>query len=64
VCACVVPVPGTALTLEAVVGFLRRFDLATYKLPQRLVLVAEIPKTATGKLRKAELRDSILASDR
>jgi acyl-CoA synthetase (AMP-forming)/AMP-acid ligase II len=62
VCACVVPTPGTDVTLDRVVNFLRGCDVATYKLPQRLVLISEIPKTATGKLRKTELRESVLGA--
>jgi len=60
VCACVVPAADADITLDQAVSFLRGCDLATYKLPQHLVLVTEIPKTATGKLRKTELRDSVL----
>jgi len=55
VCACVVPAEGSDLSLDEIVAFLRSCDLATYKLPQRLQLVDALPRTATGKIRKAEL---------
>ncbi|MBK7948153.1 MAG: AMP-binding protein [Deltaproteobacteria bacterium] len=51
------------ITLDDVTRFLRGRELATYKLPQALRLVAAIPTTASGKLRKAALRDAILAED-
>jgi acyl-CoA synthetase (AMP-forming)/AMP-acid ligase II len=59
VCACLVA--DRPVTLEEVIGHLRARDLATYKLPQALRLVDEIPMTASGKLRKAALRAQILA---
>jgi cyclohexanecarboxylate-CoA ligase len=53
-CAYVVGDPG--LTLEAVVTFLRARGVANQKLPERLRLVAELPKTASGKVQKYVLR--------
>ena len=59
VCACVVT--DEPLELADIVAFLRNRDLATYKLPQALRVVDSIPMTASGKLRKAVLRDAIVA---
>ncbi|MBY0399530.1 AMP-binding protein [Myxococcota bacterium] len=62
VCACLVVDPKSARpALEDVTTFLRRRELAVYKLPQALRVVSEIPTTASGKLRKAALRETILA---
>jgi fatty-acyl-CoA synthase len=47
--------PGTALTLEELREFAGR-HLARYKLPTRLLVVPELPRNASGKLVKAELR--------
>ncbi len=55
VCACIVAEDQTEVDLDKLVAFLRSRDLATYKLPQRLRLLPELPHTATGKLRKVEL---------
>lgn len=55
VCACVVPEPGATLTLAAVVDRLRDVGVATYKLPQRLELLTELPTTASGKIQKHEI---------
>lgn len=60
VCACLVT--DAALTLDDVVAHLRSRELATYKLPQAMRIVESIPMTASGKLRKAALRDEIVAS--
>lgn len=61
-CACVVLEPGASLTLDDVVAHLRSRDLATYKLPQLLRAVDELPTTPSGKIRKNELRASIVAA--
>jgi acyl-CoA synthetase (AMP-forming)/AMP-acid ligase II len=60
-CACVVLEGSTDLSLDDVVAFLRARDLATYKLPQMLRVVEELPTTPSGKVRKNELRDTIIA---
>ena len=59
VCAYVVPAPGAEPTLADLTGYLRERDVATPKLPERLELLAELPMTATGKVRKHVLRDDI-----
>jgi acyl-CoA synthetase (AMP-forming)/AMP-acid ligase II len=55
VCACVVLEPGTSLVLETVADRLRDAGVATYKLPQRLELLTELPTTASGKIQKHEI---------
>jgi cyclohexanecarboxylate-CoA ligase len=47
---------GTGLTLDDVTGHLAGKGLATYKLPERLVVVDELPTTVTGKIARARLR--------
>jgi acyl-CoA synthetase (AMP-forming)/AMP-acid ligase II len=55
VCACVVLDDGASLTLETVVERLRADGVATYKLPQRLEVLPELPTTASGKIQKHEI---------
>ena len=55
VCAVVVPRSGASLTLDTVQDGVRR-RLARYKVPRRLVLVAELPVLASGKVDKKQLR--------
>jgi acyl-CoA synthetase (AMP-forming)/AMP-acid ligase II len=62
-CLCVVPKPGqTAPTLEEVLRFLGD-GFATYKLPERLVLLDELPFTPTGKIQRHRLVKAILERD-
>jgi cyclohexanecarboxylate-CoA ligase len=60
VCAVVVLRPGTTLTLDDAVAYLRAHHVATHKLPERLEVVASLPRTASGKLAKAAVRAAIL----
>lgn len=56
VVAVVVCQPGTSLDLEAVDTHLRPL-IAGYKIPRHLVAVTELPRNASGKVLKRELRD-------
>jgi acyl-CoA synthetase (AMP-forming)/AMP-acid ligase II len=58
-CACVVPRPGRTLDFETVVGFLRP-KIATYKLPEVVEILPDLPRTPTGKIQKDPLRAMIL----
>jgi fatty-acyl-CoA synthase len=55
VVAAVVRKPGAALDEAAVLGLFER-RLARFKHPRRVVFVESLPKTALGKVQKAELR--------
>jgi fatty-acyl-CoA synthase len=57
--AVVVPAPGSALDPDAVRTQLRA-RLAAFKVPRHVELVDELPKTATGKVRKPDLRSRYL----
>jgi acyl-CoA synthetase (AMP-forming)/AMP-acid ligase II len=59
VCAFVVPEPGEHVDLADVTGLLRSFGLAVQKLPERVEVVADLPRNPTGKVQKHELRDRI-----
>ena len=59
-CAFVVPVPGTSPTLADLTSFLRQKKIAVQKLPERLELRHELPRTATGKVEKYRLRDELV----
>ena len=55
VCAVVVPHSGASPTLDSVQEGVRQ-RLARYKVPRRLVLVADLPVLASGKVDKKRLR--------
>ncbi len=52
-------VAGDRLTLEEVVAFLKEKDIAAYKLPERVEIIEELPRTPTGKVQKFKLREDI-----
>jgi 2,3-dihydroxybenzoate-AMP ligase len=54
-CACVVLRPGQSLTLEELVTFLLEFDIAKFKLPERLEFFDALPLSGFGKVAKKEL---------
>jgi len=47
---------GSEITDDEIMSFLKR-HLARYKVPRRISFIAEFPKTATGKIKKGELRE-------
>lgn len=57
ICAFVVPRTGASLDLEALVLLVSAAGLARQKAPEHLQLVAELPKTPSGKVRKDQLRE-------
>jgi cyclohexanecarboxylate-CoA ligase len=56
VCAYVIPAGGDGPTLEELRAHLAAQGLARYKLPSRLEVRADLPRTASGKVQKAPLR--------
>lgn len=60
VCVCVVPKPGQNLTLDDLIGFLKD-KIAKYKLPEKLLVVPELPRTPTGKVQKHVLSELVRA---
>lgn len=58
-CAFVVARGGSRPTLPELVAFLDTLEVAKQKYPERLELVAELPKTQSGKIQKFLLRQEI-----
>jgi 2,3-dihydroxybenzoate-AMP ligase len=54
-CACVVLRPGGSLSLEELVTFLLGFEIATFKLPERVAFFDTLPLSSFGKVSKSEL---------
>ena len=60
VCVCVVPKPGETVTLADLVGYLRdEKKVASFKLPERIMMVDELPRNPVGKVLKRNLREQI-----
>jgi acyl-CoA synthetase (AMP-forming)/AMP-acid ligase II len=53
---CAVVVPAESVRLQELTAFLAERGVPTFKFPERLEVMAELPRTTTGKVRKAELR--------
>lgn len=52
------PRQGMEITLDEVVSFLKD-RVAAYKIPRSMEIIEEFPKTASGKIKKSELRKDI-----
>jgi acyl-CoA synthetase (AMP-forming)/AMP-acid ligase II len=55
-CAVVVPRGGETIELDGIARFCREAGLATHKLPEQLEVVDALPKNASGKVLKHELK--------
>jgi cyclohexanecarboxylate-CoA ligase len=55
-CAVVVPKPGQALDLAAMVEFLKAQKVALQYIPERLIVREAMPATPSGKIQKFKLR--------
>jgi 2,3-dihydroxybenzoate-AMP ligase len=60
-CAFVVVREGQGLTFDELIAFLRAQKIASFKLPERLEVVAQFPLSPVGKILKRQLRDEIAA---
>jgi acyl-CoA synthetase (AMP-forming)/AMP-acid ligase II len=58
--AYVVQKDGAAAKPDEILAYLRG-QLAAYKLPASVEIIAAIPKTGSGKIRRVELRESAAA---
>ena len=54
--ACVVPAHGQSVDADELIAYCRE-HLAAFKRPRHVLVVDDIPKTATGKLRRFAVRD-------
>lgn len=59
--ACVVAAPGRDVDADELVAWCRE-GLAAFKRPRAVVVVDELPKTATGKLQRFRIRDLVAGS--
>ncbi len=58
-CAFVIPKPGETLAFDELIVFLKAKRIASFKLPERLEIVAEFPTSPVGKILKRALRERI-----
>ncbi|MBE0627489.1 MAG: AMP-binding protein [Burkholderiales bacterium] len=58
-CAFVIAKEGQCLEFGELIAFLKRQNIASFKLPERLELVSEFPVSPVGKILKRQLREAI-----
>ena len=58
-CAYIVPVAGRIPTLDQLCEHLVASGLAVQKAPEMLVIVADLPRTASGKVQRFLLREQV-----
>jgi non-ribosomal peptide synthetase component E (peptide arylation enzyme) len=61
VCAFVVAQPGVTITLEDVGVHFRGLGITRQKTPERVVQLDDLPRTPSGKVKKIDLRATLLA---
>lgn len=59
ICAVVVAEPDAALELVELIDWLLERKIAKQKLPESLIVLDEMPRTASGKIQKFKLRDLV-----
>ena len=64
VCAFVIAQPGQKVDVPARAACLEKAGLARQKFPERVELVDDLPRTASGKVQKNVLRDRIAGVSR
>lgn len=64
VCACVVAAAGgEPPTLDSLNEYLLQQGLAKFKLPERLLILPQLPRNALGKVQRHELQNKVSSSD-
>lgn len=58
-CAAVLLKPGCSSTPEELKGFIKT-KVADYKVPDQIVIVDELPRTPSGKIKKFELKEQVI----
>jgi acyl-CoA synthetase (AMP-forming)/AMP-acid ligase II len=59
ICAAIVPKEKQSMTVAELRDFLREKDIASYKIPKKVVLMEALPRNAMGKILKREIIRSI-----
>lgn len=59
-CAFVSLKPGETLSFDELVAFLKKQQIASFKLPERLEIVNAFPTSLVGKILKRKLREMIV----
>ncbi len=58
-CACIVPSKEQVITHEELNDYLRNHNIASFKLPEKMVIIQELPRNSVGKIMKAHLSELV-----
>lgn len=59
ICAVVVPKKEQTVTIDELHEFLKTRDMASYKMPKKLLVVEALPRNPVGKILKRDLREKL-----
>jgi acyl-coenzyme A synthetase/AMP-(fatty) acid ligase len=59
IAAFVVSKEGHEVTLEDIVTYLKQCEIATYKIPEKLIKITQLPRNAIGKVMRFELANQL-----
>lgn len=62
-CAVVSVKPGASIDLASIAAFLKEQKITPQYIPERLVVLEQLPSTPTGKIQKHKLRDMLRAGE-
>jgi non-ribosomal peptide synthetase component E (peptide arylation enzyme) len=63
ICAVIVPREKQRVTVAEIRDFLREKDIASYKIPKKVVLMDALPRNAMGKILKREILSRITGGE-
>lgn len=59
VCLVIAPRKGQSVTLQKIVDYLKRQEIAVYKLPEKLLIVEQLPRNPVGKVLTQALKERV-----
>lgn len=58
-CACIVPAANENVELDEVIAYLKNSQIASYKIPEKVIIVDALPRNPVGKVLKYRLKEDL-----
>jgi len=58
-CACIVPVANETISFEEVTAYLKNSNIASFKIPEKIITVEALPRNPVGKVLKYRLKEDV-----